>query len=55
MQVPAEALSKWAAEQATLIKTSEMSKDRQARCAEICLECGASVSGLPIARWGAFG
>jgi hypothetical protein len=52
MQVPAEALSKWAAEQATLIKTSEISEDRQALCAEICLECGASVFGLPIARWG---
>jgi hypothetical protein len=52
MRVPAEALSKWAAEQATLIKTSEISEDRQALCAEICLECGASVFGLPIARWG---
>ena len=51
MRVPAAALSKWAAEQATLIETSGMSKDCQALCAEICLECGASISRLPIAVW----
>ena len=28
-----------------------MSKDCQALCAEICLECGASISRLPIAEW----
>jgi hypothetical protein len=51
MRVPAAALSKWAVEQATLIETSGMSTDCQALCAEICLECGATISSLPIAEW----
>jgi hypothetical protein len=52
IQVPPNALSEWAAEQAKLIEASGMSMENQALCAEVCLECGAWISGLPIARWG---
>ena len=52
IQVPPEALSTWAADQAKLIEASGISTEGKMLCAEICLECRASIFGLPIARRG---
>lgn len=47
-----EALSKWANEQVRLIESSDLSAEHKTICAEIALESGATVLGLPVAKWG---
>lgn len=47
-----EKLAEWATEQARIasdLKSDELAK---ANCAEIVLECGGKLEGLPIVRWG---
>ena len=50
--VPKEALARWASEQARLICNSVRDEERQARSAEIVLECGGDIGVLKIIKWG---
>jgi hypothetical protein len=45
------ALATWASKQAQLITTSIKDEERQARSAEIVLECGGDIGGLKFVRW----
>lgn len=48
-----EALAQWASEQAELIAGSVKDEERQARSAEVVLECGGEIGNLKFIRWGA--
>ncbi|MCY4463788.1 MAG: ATP-binding protein [Albidovulum sp.] len=49
----AEAIANWATEQAELIADKvEKDERRQARCAEVVLECGGRIGDLMIVQWG---
>ncbi|PXX51134.1 HD domain-containing protein [Aquitalea magnusonii] len=48
-----EALSRWASNQAELIVSSVKDEERQARSAEVVLECGGDIGNLKIVQWGA--
>jgi hypothetical protein len=50
--VPRERLAEWATEQARIIAASEENELFKANCAEVVLECGGKLEGLPILRWG---
>ncbi|MFB6419038.1 HD domain-containing protein [Bradyrhizobium tunisiense] len=50
--VPKEALATWASDQARLISELVLDEERQARCAEVVLECGGDIGALKIVRWG---
>lgn len=51
-RVSDEALARWASEQATLICDRVEDEERQAKSAEVVLECGGEVGALKVARWG---
>ena len=48
-----EALAQWASRQAELICDTVLDDERQARSAEIVLECGGDIGVLKIINWGA--
>lgn len=48
-----EALAHWASEQATLIAGTVKDEERQARSAEVVLECGGDIGNLKFVKWGA--
>jgi hypothetical protein len=48
-----EALARWASKQAKLIGASVKDEERQARSAEVVLECGGDIGGLKFVKWGA--
>ncbi|MDY0280479.1 MAG: ATP-binding protein [Salinivirgaceae bacterium] len=48
-----EALSRWASKQADLIVASVKDEERQARSAEVVLECGGAIGNLKFIKWGA--
>ena len=50
--VSKEALARWASKQALLICNSVRDEERQARSAEIVLECGGDIGALKIIKWG---
>lgn len=50
--VPANRLADWASEQARIIAASKADEAVKANCAEIVLECGGTLAGLPIVCWG---
>lgn len=47
-----EALARWASRQAELIASSVKDEERQARSAEVVLECGGDIGDLKFIRWG---
>ena len=47
-----EALAAWATKQAEMISASVKDEGRQARSAEVVLECGGEIRDLKIIRWG---
>lgn len=47
-----EALAEWASRQADLIAKSVKHEERQARSAEVVLECGGEIGDLKILKWG---
>jgi hypothetical protein len=47
-----EALAQWASKQAQLIVVSVKDEERQARSAEVVLECGGDVASLKFVKWG---
>ena len=47
-----EAIADWATKQAEMISGSIKDEERQARCAEIVLECGGEVGELKVIKWG---
>lgn len=47
-----EALAKWATNQAKLIAASVKDEERQARSAEVVLECGGDIGKLKFVKWG---
>jgi Histidine kinase-, DNA gyrase B-, and HSP90-like ATPase len=47
-----EALAQWASKQAQMIAASVKDEERQARSAEVVLECGGDVGDLKFVRWG---
>jgi hypothetical protein len=47
------ALARWASTQAELIVASVKDEERQARSAEVILECGGEIGGLKLVKWGA--
>ena len=47
-----EALAAWATNQAKIISESVKDEERQARCAEVVLECGGEIRDLKIVQWG---
>lgn len=49
---PKEALAQWASRQAELIVASVKDEERQARSAEVVLDCGGDIGALKIIRWG---
>jgi hypothetical protein len=49
----ASTLAAWATEQAELIATHILDEERQAKTAEIVLECGGEIGALKIIKWGA--
>ncbi len=49
-EIPSDVLASWAQEQAELLSASNISDDQKAFCAELILECGASILDLPIAQ-----
>jgi hypothetical protein len=49
---PKEALAQWASRQAELIVASVKDEERQARSAEVVLECGGDIGALKFIRWG---
>jgi hypothetical protein len=48
-----EALARWASKQAELIMASVKDEERQARSAEVVLECGGDIGSLKFVKWGA--
>jgi hypothetical protein len=48
-----EALARWASRQAELIVASVKDEERQARSAEVVLECGGDIGALKFIKWGA--
>jgi len=48
-----EALAQWASRQAELIAASVKDEERQARSAEVVLECGGDIGALKFIKWGA--
>ena len=48
-----EALARWASKQAELIMASVKDEERQARSAEVVLECGGDIGSLKFLKWGA--
>lgn len=48
-----EALARWASQQAQLIVESVKDEERQARSAEVVLECGGEIGNLKFIKWGA--
>jgi len=48
----AEALAAWATEQAALVADQILDEERQAKTAEIVLECGGDTGALKIIKWG---
>lgn len=46
------ALAAWATEQATLVAEQVLDEERQAKTAEIVLECGGDTGSLKIIKWG---
>ena len=49
---PKEALAAWASKQAEMIATSVKDEERQARSAEVVLECGGRIGDLKFVKWG---
>lgn len=47
-----EALARWASTQADLIAASVKDEERQARSAEVVLECGGEIGNLKFVKWG---
>jgi hypothetical protein len=47
------ALVRWASQQADLIVAFVKDEERQARSAEVVLECGGEIRGLKFVKWGA--
>jgi len=47
-----EALVQWASKQAELIAASIKDEERQARSAEVVLECGGEIGNLKFIKWG---
>lgn len=47
-----EAMALWATKQAEIIGQSVKDEERQARSAEVVLECGGSIGNLKIVKWG---
>jgi hypothetical protein len=47
-----EALAQWASRQAELIAESVKDEERQARSAEVVLECGGDIGALRFIKWG---
>jgi signal transduction histidine kinase len=47
-----EALARWASQQAQLIAESVKDEERQARSAEVVLECGGEIGNLRFIKWG---
>ncbi|HWZ42415.1 MAG TPA: ATP-binding protein, partial [Candidatus Saccharimonadales bacterium] len=47
-----EALAQWASKQAEMISGSVRDEVRQARSAEVVLECGGEIGDLKIVKWG---
>jgi hypothetical protein len=47
-----EALAQWASKQAELIVESVKDEERQARSAEVVLECGGEIGNLKFVKWG---
>jgi histidine kinase/DNA gyrase B/HSP90-like ATPase len=50
--VAAGVLARWASEQAALISGTVADEERQARSAEVVLECGGDIGALKIVKWG---
>jgi signal transduction histidine kinase len=50
--VGAGLLARWASEQAGLIAGTVADEERQARSAEVVLECGGDIGALKIVKWG---
>ena len=47
-----EALAAWASKQAEMIAASVKDEERQARSAEVVLECGGKIGDLSLSKWG---
>lgn len=47
-----EALAQWASKQAELIAAAVKDEERQARSAEVVLECGGRIANLKVVKWG---
>ena len=47
-----EALAQWASKQAQMIVASVKDEERQARSAEVVLECGGDIGDLKFVKWG---
>jgi len=47
-----ESLAEWASRQAELIARTVKHEERQARSAEVVLECGGTIGDLKIVKWG---
>jgi hypothetical protein len=47
-----ETLARWASEQASLVTDQILDEERQAKTAEIVLECGGEIGALKIVKWG---
>ena len=50
--VTKEALERWASKQAEMIGASVKDEERQARSAEVVLECGGEIGYLKFVKWG---
>jgi hypothetical protein len=50
--VPAHRLAEWATDQARIIGASRADESLKANCAEVVLECGGDLQGLPVVCWG---
>lgn len=51
-RLPRETLSEWAKHQVELVEASDLSAEHKSLCAEVALESGVPVLGLPVAKWG---
>lgn len=50
--VTKEALAQWASNQAEMIVAAVKDEERQARSAEVILECGGKIGNLKVVKWG---
>jgi signal transduction histidine kinase len=50
--VDAATLAAWATEQAQIVATQVLDEERQAKTAEVVLECGGEIGDLKIIKWG---